>query len=193
MVEPSPTEESDEVWVERALQDPGAYEELVRRYQRRLYNLAGRLTGDREEAEDLAQEALVRAYVALPRFRKGERFSPWVYKIAVNLCINYLRRRKTLVALNDQAPFVDRSPTPEQSLERGETQATVQKAILALPEQYRAVILMRHQQELSYSEIAEALGLPLGTVKTHLFRAREMLHRLLSQELNMEAPRGTRD
>ncbi|HLB12718.1 MAG TPA: sigma-70 family RNA polymerase sigma factor [Dehalococcoidia bacterium] len=193
MVEPSPTEESDEVWVERALQDPRAYEELVRRYQRRLYNLAGRLTGDREEAEDLAQEALVRAYVALPRFRKGERFSPWVYKIAVNLCINYLRRRKTLVALNDQAPFVDRSPTPEQSLERGETQATVQKAILALPEQYRAVILMRHQQELSYSEIAEALGLPLGTVKTHLFRAREMLHRLLSQELNMEAPRGTRD
>jgi len=193
VVEPSPTEESDEVWVERALQDPRAYEELVRRYQRRLYNLAGRLTGDREEAEDLAQEALVRAYVALPRFRKGERFSPWVYKIAVNLCINYLRRRKTLVALNDQAPFVDRSPTPEQSLERGETQATVQKAILALPEQYRAVILMRHQQELSYSEIAEALGLPLGTVKTHLFRAREMLHRLLSQELNMEAPRGTRD
>ena len=193
MVEPRPVEESDEVWVERALQDPRAYEELVRRYQRRLYNLAGRLTGDREEAEDLAQEALVRAYVALPRFRKGERFSPWVYKIAVNLCINYLRRRKTLVALNDQAPFVDRSPTPEQSLERGETQATVQKAILALPEQYRAVILMRHQQELSYSEIAEALGLPLGTVKTHLFRAREMLHRLLSQELNMEAPRGTRD
>lgn len=184
-------EESDELWVERALQDPQAYEELVLRYQRRLYNLAYRFVGDGEEAQDLAQEALVRAYVALGRFRKGERFSPWVYKIAVNLCINYLRRRKAQVPLNEEAPFVDSSLTPEEALEKEETRAAVQKAILALPEQYRTVILLRHQQELSYADISETLRMPLGTVKTHLFRAREMLHRLLSQEFSLKAS-GTR-
>ncbi len=186
-------EESDELWVERALQDPNSYEELVRRYQRRLYNLAYRLTGDGDEAQDLAQEALVRAYTALPRFRQGERFSPWVYKIAVNLCINYLRRRKFQVPLNEEAPFVDASLTPEQALEKEETRAAVQKAIMALPEQYRTVVLLRHQQELPYADIAETLGLPLGTVKTHLFRARAMLHKILSQEFSLRAsgiPKG---
>lgn len=179
-------EESDELWVERALREPQAYEELVRRYQRRLYSLAYRLTGDREEAEDLAQEALVRAYTALPRFRSGLRFSPWIYKIAVNLCINYLRRRRAQVPLDEEAPFVDSSPTPEQALERDETRAVVQEAILALPEHYRAAIVLRHLHDLSYVEIAQALGLPMGTVKTHLFRAREMLHKLLSQDLRLK-------
>ena len=188
MLEPTPLEESDELWVARALQDPQAYEELVRRYQRRLYNLACRLTGDQEEAQDLAQEALVRAYNALARFRQGERFSPWIYKIATNLCINYLRRRRFQVPLDEEAPFVDGALTPEQALEREETRVTVQEAILALPDQYRAVVLLRHQQELSYSDIASALGLPLGTVKTHLFRAREMLNKILSQELGKIAP-----
>lgn len=193
MLEPKPLEESDELWVARALQDPQAYEELVRRYQKRLYNLACRLTGDQEEAQDLAQEALVRAYNALARFRQGERFSPWIYKIATNLCINYLRRRRFRVPLDEEAPFVDGALTPEQALEREETRVTVQEAILALPDQYRAVVLLRHQQELSYSDIASALGLPLGTVKTHLFRAREMLNKILSKELGKIAstrPKG---
>lgn len=185
MVELRPAEMPDEWWVKRALRDPQDYEELVLRYQGRLYNLAYRLTGEREEARDLTQEALVRAYTALPSFRTGERFSPWVYKITVNLCINFLRRKKMKVPLDEEAPLVDGSPGPEEALERKETQAAVRRAILALPEQYRAVILLRHQQDLSYADIAQALGLPLGTVKTHIFRAREMLHKLLSQDPNL--------
>jgi len=179
-----PLEESDEWLVQRTLDEPHAFEELVHRYQTRLYNLAYRLTGDREEAEDLTQEAFVRAYSALHTFRKGERFSPWVYRILVNLCISFLRRKKPQVPMDDDAPFVDRSLTPEQALDKKEIQDTVQKAIMSLPEQYRAVILLRHQQDLSYAEIAQALGIPIGTVKTHLFRAREMLQRLLSSEIN---------
>ena len=184
MAELRPLEESDEWWVQRTLEEPHAFEALVHRYQTRLYNLAYRLTGDREEAEDLTQEALVRAYSALPTFRKGERFSPWVYKILVNLCISFLRRKKPQVPLDVDAPIMDRSLTPEQALDKKEIQDTVQKAIMSLPAQYRAAILLRHQQDLSYAEIAQALGLPIGTVKTHLFRAREMLHRLLSKEID---------
>ncbi|MDP2661175.1 MAG: sigma-70 family RNA polymerase sigma factor [Dehalococcoidia bacterium] len=178
--------ESDEWWVERALDEPKAFEELVYRYQDRLYNLACRLTGDREEAQDLTQEALVRAYAGLKTFRKGERFSPWVYKITANLCISYLRRRKPRVQLDEEAPFVDGSLSPEQALEKKEIRDTVQRAILALPEQYRAVILLRHQQDLPYADIAKTLGLPIGTVKTHLFRAREMLHKILSREIDVD-------
>lgn len=186
MADPRPLEESDEWWVQKALNEPSAFEELVHRYQGRLFNLACRLTGDREEAEDLAQEALVKAYSALRSFRQGERFSPWIYRITVNLCISYLRRKRTSVQLDSEAPFVDSSPTPEQELERKEIRDTVQWAILRLPEQYRTVILLRHQQELSYADIAQTLGLPIGTVKTHLFRAREMLHRLLSNVIDAE-------
>ncbi len=178
--------ESDEWWVERALDEPKAFEELVYRYQERLYNLAYRLTGEREEAQDLTQEALVRAYTGLKTFRRGERFSPWVYKITVNLCISHLRRRKPRVQLDDDAPIVDGSLSPEQALEKKEIRDTVQRAILTLPEQYRAVILLRHQQDLPYADIANALGLPIGTVKTHLFRAREMLHKLLSREIDVD-------
>lgn len=185
MAEHRPSEQSDEWWVERALDDPGAFEELVRRYQGRLYNLAYRLTGDAEDAQDLAQEALFKAYSALRTFRTGERFSPWVYKIATNLCISHLRRRRPQVALDEQSPFVDGSPSPEDVAEQKELRETVQRAITALPEQYRAVILLRHQQDLPYSDIAQALGLPIGTVKTHLFRARDMLHKLLSKEIDV--------
>lgn len=184
MAEPRPLEESDEWWVQRSLNEPQAFEELVYRYQSRLYDLAYRLTGDREEAQDLTQEAFVRTYTALPTFRKGERFSPWVYKILANLCISFLRRKRPQVQLNDDAPFVDSSLTPEQALDKKEIQDAVQSAILALPEQYRAVILLRHQHELSYADIAEALGLPIGTVKTHLYRAKEMLHRILSKRID---------
>lgn len=172
--------------MERALDEPKAFEELVYRYQERLYNLAYRLTGEREEAQDLTQEALVRAYTGLKTFRRGERFSPWVYKITVNLCISHLRRRKPRVQLDDDAPIVDGSLSPEQALEKKEIRDTVQRAILTLPEQYRAVILLRHQQDLPYADIANALGLPIGTVKTHLFRAREMLHKLLSREIDVD-------
>ncbi len=186
MADPRPLEESDEWWVQKSLDEPQAFEELVYRYQTRLYNLAYRLIGDREEAQDQTQEALVRTFTALPAFRRGERFSPWVYKILVNLCISYLRKRKPQVQLNDDAPLVDGSLTPEQTLEKKEIQDAVQTAILALPEQYRAVILLRHQQELSYADIARTLGLPIGTVKTHLFRAREMLHKHLSKRIDIE-------
>jgi RNA polymerase sigma-70 factor (ECF subfamily) len=180
---PRPMPEPDEYWVERARQDPQAYEQLVRRYQNRLYSLACRLTGDAEESRDLVQEGFLRAYLALPDFRRGARFSPWIYRIVVNLCINHLRRRREEIRYDPEWAVADSSPTPQEVVERLETQMIVQKAILELPERYRVALLLRHQQGLSYEEIAQVLGLPVGTVKTHLFRARAMLHSILSQDV----------
>lgn len=169
--------EEDEVWVERARGDAEAFAELVRRYQDRLYRLAMRMTGDAAAAEDLTQEAFLRAYRALPRFREGAAFAPWLYRIATNLCLNHRQRRRPLP--NAEEGW---SASTEEVVERREIQAAVQRALLRLPRHYRVVVVLRHLHDLSYQEIATALELPLGTIKTHLFRARSWLQRELQKE-----------
>ncbi len=169
--------EDDEVWVEQARSDGEAFAELVRRYQDRLYGLTLRMTGDRAIAEDLTQEAFLRAYQALPRFRQGAPFSPWLYRIAINLCLNYRQRRQPL-------PYDEEgsSASAEELVESRETQAAVQRALLRLPRPYRAALVLRHLHDLSYEAIATILDLPLGTVKTHLFRGRSLLQKELQKE-----------
>ena len=171
-----------------------AYNGLVLRYQRQVYNLAYRMLGNAEDAGDLVQETFLRAYGALASFRQDASFLTWLYKIASNLCIDQLRSRKAKGALSldveleeGREPAADaRSCAPEEVAMRDAVQTVVHRAIQNLPEKYRLVVVMRHLQDMSVDEIARALDLPTGTVKTHLFRAREMLRGRLRSVLEME-------
>jgi RNA polymerase sigma-70 factor (ECF subfamily) len=172
-----------------------AYNTLVQRYQRQVYNLAYRMLGNAEDAGDLVQDTFLRAYGALASFRQDASFLTWLYKIASNLCIDHLRSRKTRHALSLDAETEEgrepaasmRTSGPEEIAVRGAVQDVVHHAIQNLPERYRVVVIMRHLHDMSVEEIAHALELPTGTVKTHLFRAREMLRGRLRPVLEMEA------
>ena len=183
-------EVTDEVLIGRAQTgDVRAFAELVQRYKDPMYNLAYRMLRDRQEAEDIAQETFLHVFRALSRFQMGERFSPWVYRIATNLCLDKLRRNKGRSVSLD-APMgpesdvhfqvADPGDGPDLALELSELRDDVQRAVDALPERYRAIVILRHLHDRSYEEIAEIVDLPLGTVKTRLFRAREILRRWLS-------------
>jgi len=172
----------DEHLAQQALLDSTAFEELVRRYQNRIYSLAYRMTGDSVEAYDLTQEAFLRCYAALPSFNPSLRFAPWLYRIATNLCINFLQSSRVRKGGADpelalQMP--DRGKQPDSLYEEKEQRQRIHAAILNLPTKYRAVVILRHMQDKTYEEIAAILDLPLNTVRTHLFRAREMLRRRL--------------
>ncbi|MBI4299523.1 MAG: sigma-70 family RNA polymerase sigma factor [Chloroflexi bacterium] len=177
--------EPDEVWVERARRHPDAFAELVRRFQSRIYSLTYRMTGNREDARDLTQDAFIRAYDGLSTFRPNGRFSPWLYRIAVNLCLNHLRRRREETDLGE-IEYSLRSGTLEEVVENREMEKTVARAILSMPTHYRSPLLLRHISGLSYEEMTQVLDMPLGTVKTRLHRARE----LLSARLRLEGVEG---
>lgn len=166
--------------------DVDAFEVLVRRYERRIYNLALRYSGDPEDARDLTQEAFIRAYQALASFRGEASFPTWLYRIATNVCFDELRRRRhrpeaTLdepLATRDgetERQVADGQPGPSQRLEQKELGEIIQREIAALSEEYRAVVILRDLQDLAYEEIAEVLGISLGTVKSRLHRARAAL------------------
>lgn len=148
---------------------------------------------NREEAEDLVQETFMKAFRALPDFDPQYAFSTWLYKIAYNNCIDVIRKQKLKMVSLDHPIREDESQSPlsaeieneqlspEDSLLYSEKQQYIQKAIETLPEIYREVILLRHQEELSYEQISEMLHLPVGTVKARIFRAREMLKKALKE------------
>ncbi|HIE50637.1 MAG TPA: sigma-70 family RNA polymerase sigma factor [Armatimonadetes bacterium] len=179
-------EPTDETLVQRCLNgDTEAFDALVRRYQRPIYNLAYRLTSDPEEANDLAQEIFLRVYERLHTFQPEAAFRPWLYRVATNWCLNALKRRRPpTVSLEtgggiegEERPLElpDLVEDPARLAERRELQERVQQAILTLPPKYRIVMLLRYAQGLSYEEIATALEMPLGTVKIHLHRAKAHL------------------
>jgi RNA polymerase sigma-70 factor (ECF subfamily) len=162
--------------------DLGAYGELVRRYQSSVFGVCYRMLGEKQEAQDLVQDAFIRGYERLDTFDVAYPFGPWIRRVAANLCLNRLQRRQlVLVDLEDEAGLQGQppGPTPESSAERRQQAEDVRQAIVALPPVYRAVIELRHYQDASYEEIAEALHLPLSDVKSHLFRARRILARRL--------------
>ncbi len=163
--------------------DGEAFSALVVEHQQFAYNLALRVVGDPHEAEDITQEAFVRAWLALPNFRGQAQFRTWLYQIVTNLCCNRLPRlRRDLLAMGDEAAAqVPDAPDadPAATVEAGERRAFLHQQIEALPESYRMVVSLRYQQELSYEEIASVLSLPVGTVKTGLFRARARLREAL--------------
>ena len=183
-------EAGDEALAERvrATGDVAAFGVLVTRYRTRVVALARRMLAAQspDEAEDVAQEAFVAAYDKRHSFRPGEPFRPWLYRIAVNRCLDRLRaqsRRPALVeiAAVPEPAFVGGDPVEALLTEEGEQRLSA--AVAALPPKLRAVFLLRHLDDLSYEEIAAAVGVPLGTVKTHLFRARVHLRAALSEYL----------
>ncbi len=188
-------DDSDErMWILRAQAgDTAAFSALVAQYQTAVFNVAYRMFGRREDAEDATQEAFLKAYKALGSFDAKRPFAPWIKRIALNLCLNWLEseriRPQTTVAdmapMADEAPDMDvwaqQSPTPEQTLLANEQALRLRTAILTLPPRYRAVVECRHFQEMGYDEIAEVLKRPLSTVKSDLFRARKMLMKMLAE------------
>ncbi|MBI2887270.1 MAG: sigma-70 family RNA polymerase sigma factor [Chloroflexi bacterium] len=173
--------ELESILIEEAKQDSRAFGELVLRYQDRLFNFLYRMTGNREDAQDLAQEVFLRVYKALHRFRPDAPFRPWLYKIAMNLAINHAKGRRPTALLEEDVPSHGPLASPEGTAEQRETQQAIRQAILELPEVYRAVILLRHVDELSYEEMAQVLEVPLGTAKVRLHRARSLLQEKLRE------------
>jgi RNA polymerase sigma-70 factor, ECF subfamily len=164
--------------------DHDAFTALVAEHQRYVYNLALRVVKDENEALDLAQETFVRAWTALPNFRGQSQFRTWLYRITTNLCYNRLPNlRRSLNDLGDNVmedipePHLD---IPAQEFESKETRRYLHQALDNLDINYRLLITLRYQNELSYEEIASTLNLPLGTVKTGIFRAKEQLRRSLA-------------
>ncbi|MBE2221146.1 MAG: sigma-70 family RNA polymerase sigma factor [Anaerolineae bacterium] len=161
-----------------------AFEALVTMHANLVYNLAFRTLNNPQEAEDVAQEAFVRAWQGLPQFQAKAQFSTWLYRIVTNLCYNRLPRLKTeLMALDTETAVTlpDTHPAIETGLLSEETKAALHNAIENLPESYRLLITLRHLQEMSYAEIAAVTELPLGTVKTGIFRARRLLREQLEE------------
>lgn len=162
------------------------FEELVRRYQRPIVGYVFRLIGSYESALDVTQEVFIKVYNSRHRYRSDHKFSTWLYRIAHNAAIDHHRRNQ----INPQSietesqdgtyqlQFESRDPSPEQHRQQGEWQTEINSVVKLLPQAYRELILLRHAQDLSYDEIAEFAGLPLGTVKNRLFRAREMMRDL---------------
>jgi len=164
-----------------------AFGTLVERYERAVYHLAFRTLRDTEEAKDAAQEAFFKAYRALRTFRPGAKFSTWIFTITYHACCDRLARRKRYS--NDELPDrADPGAGPAELAERTDTAVRLRAAIDDLPEKYRAVVTLFHLQGRQYEEIAAVLDLPMGTVKTHLFRAKELLRKALS---DVVAEQGT--
>jgi len=160
-----------------------AFGEVVARYQQTVFNVCFRMLGERMEAEDVAQETFIRAYKRLETFDVERPFGPWIHRVATNVCLNHIRKQKPESYEFDEERDLSSAAAreePEASLQNVQATEQVHRAIVALPGNYRAVIELRHYQEMSYSEIAEALELPLSDVKSHLYRARKRLAKLLS-------------
>jgi RNA polymerase sigma-70 factor (ECF subfamily) len=163
------------------------FEELVRRYQRPIAAYVYRMVGDYDAALDLTQEVFIKVYASLSRYRPEFKFSTWIYKIAHNAAIDHLRRHATREAVAGsetncaETTVESRRLSPEQESERTERCSEIEIVVQLLPAPYRELILLRHSQDLSYEEIAEVTGLPLGTVKNRLFRAREAMREHLLQ------------
>ncbi len=164
---------------------PEAFTLLVERYDRAVYHLAYRTLHDVEEARDVAQESFFKAYRSLRTFKQGAKFSTWIFAITYHACCDRLNRRKRYSS-EELPERADPGPGPESQAIALDQARRLRAAIEQLPEKYRTVITLYHLQGKQYEEIATVLGLPMGTVKTHLFRAKEQLRKLLGAEEVME-------
>ena len=175
--------------------DANAFEYLVAAYEKNVYNLALRMTGNPEDAADMTQETFIKAYNSLSAFRGDSKFSVWLYRIATNVCLDFLRKQKKTqsfsLSMEDddgeegELELPDLRRLPEDELEKKLTRDAVQRGLAQLPEDARQILLLREIQGLSYEEIGEALGLEPGTVKSRIFRARKKLCAFLLADGNI--------
>ena len=175
--------------------DQDAFAQLVQRYQRRIFNLVFRILQQYDEATEITQETFLAAWQGLPSFRGDARFPTWLYRIAYNCSLKQLehRRRDRALQAAIEAEHVlqhaDDSTRADTELEAHDRQTMIQEQISSLPAKYRIVLVLRHLQEMTYEEMAEALTMPIGTIKTHLFRARNLLKERLEAFDRERSPR----
>ncbi len=170
--------------------DQNAFAEIVELFQDKLYRICYRMLGNQHEAEDIAQEAFVRAFINIHTFDTNRKFSTWLYRIGTNLCIDRIRKKKPdyyldaevagTEGLNMYSQIASKDQLPEQEVLKMEMQDRVQYEISRLPDKYRAVIVLKYMEDLPLQEISEILEMPLGTVKTRIHRGREALRKQLS-------------
>ncbi|MCX5800225.1 MAG: sigma-70 family RNA polymerase sigma factor [Candidatus Eisenbacteria bacterium] len=166
-----------------------AFAKLLKKYRRPVYSLALKMLGQEEDAEDTAQEAFIRAFQSLDTCDPERPFQRWIYRITYNLCVDRYRRKKPFAISLDQTvgedelqmELVDSAPAPDEVLGMRDEHRKVVELLYSLPPRYRVVVVLRHQEELSYEAIAEILGLPLGTVKARMHRAHNMLRKKLKR------------
>ncbi len=178
---------SDEELIEKGrVGEEGAINQLLRRYWQRICGYAVTMLGSVEDAEDAAQETLLRVFRWRGSFREGERFGPWIYKIATNVCFDRIRSRRREVVGLEVDGLESLEETPVDLYERKVVRGKVRQALFSLPETYRQVVYLRYGAEMSYREIASALEISLAAVETRLFRAKEQMRRLLRRSLECE-------
>lgn len=176
----------DRVLVERCLKgEEKAFEELLRKYKNSVYSICYRMVRNQTDAEDLAQDVFIRTFTVLDRYDPSYPFSSWLFRITSNLCIDFLRKAKWGMVSIDQpidgpeGSIQRQLPSdvvkPDRRMENKEMMAALEEAISILPEHYRVIVILRHQEQMSYEEIADDLGIPLGTVKARIHRARNMI------------------
>ncbi|MFN0157412.1 MAG: RNA polymerase sigma factor [Bacteroidota bacterium] len=173
--------------------DDKAYKLLMNKYHDAIFSFVYRMIHDREQVEDLTQEAFIKAFASLKSFNEEYAFSTWLYKIATNNSIDYIRKRKLQTFSIDKPieskdseysfEISDDSYEADKEMISDQRSVLLNKAIATLPEKYRKVIQLRHVDEKSYEEIADELHLPIGTVKAHIFRARELLYKQLRKRI----------
>jgi RNA polymerase sigma-70 factor (ECF subfamily) len=190
------TNEQEQAYIRRVLHgDANAFEPLVREHEKNVYNLALRTLGNAQDAEDVTQEAFLKAYRSLASFRGESKFSVWLYRIVTNLCLDALRAGKRRAAQSltvegengedEELSVPDERFSPEHLLDRKLTREAVQRGLGQLSDEARQILLLREIQGMSYDEIAETLSLDLGTVKSRIFRARKRLCAFLLQDGNL--------
>jgi RNA polymerase sigma-70 factor (ECF subfamily) len=183
--------EEDALLVMRARKgDAEAIEELLAQYEKRIYNISLRITCNEHDAFDAAQESLIKIYKSITSFRGESSFSSFVYRLTVNTCIDFLRKRKSDVSIEasmeEGVYFEDKNESlnPESAAVTGEIGSRIQKALQKLDEEHRTLIVLKDIQGFSYEEIARILRLSMGTVKSRLFRGREKLKKELAAYIN---------
>lgn len=167
--------------------DADAFEQLVAAYRDQVFRLALRMCGSEADADEVAQEAFLSAWKALPNFRGESQFSTWLYQLSTHAAIDLMRREKRQIAADDitEVSAADPAPSPQQQAEQSEQREIVRDAILQLAPEQREVVVLRFMEELSYEEIGAVLKLPSGTVKSRLNRAKAQLKEILSKSGNL--------
>lgn len=174
------TEQDDLILVQQCLRgDHNAFGVIVDRYQKAILNLAFRMTGNVQDAEDITQSVFVKAFEKLPSYDPRHKLFSWLYRIAVNESLNVVKRRKPTES--PDAKLVSTEKPPDEQVHEAQVSGAVQKALLALKPEYRVVVVLRHFNNLSYEEIAKAVGTSVKLVKSRLFTARRLLKDLLIQ------------